>query len=71
MRILKLTAVAVVFALAGCASTEERSTMTAVPGSAEVDAAKVAAVNHEARQRGVRVIWVHKPKKKNLVAANG
>jgi hypothetical protein len=68
MRILSLTGFVLMFALIGCASAEKRS--TAAPGRSDVDVEKVAIVNHKARQRGVRVIWVHMPRKKVLVAAN-
>lgn len=69
MRILSLTGLVLMFALIGCANAEKRST-TAVPSRSEVDSDKVAIVNYKARQRGVRVIWVHMPRKKTLVAAN-
>jgi hypothetical protein len=70
MRILSLTVLATMFALAGCATTDERSTLAAAPDKTVVDVEKVGLVNYTARQRGVHVIWVNLPTKK-AVAARG
>ncbi len=71
MRILSLTVLATMFALAGCATTDERSSLAAVSDRAVVDEQKVGMVNYTARKRGVRVIWVHMPTKRNAVVARG
>lgn len=50
----------------GCAGTQERSEVSAMPSretrsGAEVDEAYVARVESLARRRGVEVIWINLP----------
>lgn len=69
MRMLALALVVAVSALSGCATNGNLTTANTPDNAATVDAQKVAALNHAAHQRGVRIIWVHMPKKKIAVAA--
>lgn len=69
MRILSVIGLVLMFALVGSASAGTRSTISSKSTTYEVDTEKVAYVNHTARKRGVQVIWVHKPKKRTLIAA--
>lgn len=48
-------------ALGACATTKSPSTNVTCD---VVDCARVAAINHAARMRGVRVIWVAQPQKR-------
>jgi ABC-type uncharacterized transport system auxiliary subunit len=68
MRILSLTVLAMMFALAGCAATEERSTLASVSERDVVDTEKVRLINYSARERGVGVIWIHLPTKRAALA---
>lgn len=55
--------------LGGCAST----TTAGAPRPAaceQIDCARMAAVEHVARKRGVRVIWVAPPQKRQDAEAN-
>ena len=69
MRVLTLTMLAALFALSGCATTGNLSSTTTHTSTETVDAQKVAALNHQAQQRGVRIIWVHMPRKKVAIAS--
>lgn len=71
MRTLCVTALLLVGALAGCASMEDRATSSNdMRAKAVVDEVQVARVNRAARERGVEVIWVHMPKKQEVVASS-
>lgn len=51
--------------LAGCASTRTAyRPMSPTPGSVVTDDRYVAIVEHVARQRGAKVMWVNPPTKK-------
>lgn len=48
--------------LAACASTPETASAPGKPGSGALDEINyVDAVNHVAKSRGVRVVWVNPP----------
>ena len=63
-------------ALAGCAGTQSMTQTSPAPGPVvtvtdRTDTAYVGAVEAVARQRGVRVVWVHPPLKRvETVASN-
>ena len=73
MRIFSVIVLLSAFAASGCASMDERAAVagTRSDASTQVDGDKVARINRYARNRGVKVIWVHMPRKKEPVAANG
>lgn len=71
MRTLCITALLLIGALSGCASMEDRAmSSNDMRTKAVVDEVMVARVNRAARERGVEVIWVHLPKKQEVVASN-
>ena len=72
MRTFCLAVLATALALSGCASTEERATSAAFEPDDGIDQTRVGVINHIARHRGIKVIWVNLPKKKvAVVAARG
>jgi hypothetical protein len=63
-----------VSALAACAGTEEKSSLSSAtrveaPSNLTVDDAYVARVEYMARQRGVEVHWVNMPTKRQATTS--
>lgn len=72
MRTFCLAVLATALALTGCATTEERATSATLDPDDGIDQTRVGVINHIARHRGIKVIWVNLPKKKEAaVAARG
>ena len=60
-----LVASAAAMLLAGCASTDAMHAARTPPGSEiKTDAARMAAVERAAYQRGIQLVWVNPPEHK-------
>lgn len=59
VRIAALAAAAL--ALAGCAAPDARYEQSRQARADGVDYARMAAINHAARMKGVEVVWVNPP----------
>lgn len=58
--------VALVVAVSLCACAGTGTSVATRSSLSEVDAQRIAAIEHVAKDRGIEVVWVNPPKKRRL-----